>query len=123
MDIAAQNIQGKVQNIAKHGDDNKHHHVPRHGAQRIEHACDNGAGEHEGHEPGVGEHIGENAGNAVIQISEQSAQSADDVAIVGSDLAGQQHDQSDGQQDQAHCLPGQKKSGHAGRRPGTSYTH
>ena len=70
MDVAAQQIQRKIQSIAQRGDDDEGDHVARHRAQLVEHAGDDAAGQHQGHQPGVGHDVAEIAGDAVVHRAE-----------------------------------------------------
>ena len=57
MDIAAQQVQGKVQRVARHGDDEEHHHVAGDGAQGVEHLGNDAARQHQSHQTGIGQDV------------------------------------------------------------------
>ena len=80
MDVAAQQVQGKVQCVARHGDDEEHHDVSGDGAQGIEHLRNDAACQHQSHQTGVRQDVPEISGDVVIQRSEDPSDLAEALA-------------------------------------------
>ena len=66
MDVAAQQVQRQVQHIADECDDDEGDHVAGGGAQHIEHLGQHCAGQHQRHQPDVGQDITEETRHAVV---------------------------------------------------------
>ena len=81
MDVAAQQIQREVQGVSRHGDDEEHHHVAGDGAQGVEHLSDDAAGQHQGHQPGVGQDVPEIAGHVVVQGAEDPGDLPESLSV------------------------------------------
>ena len=121
MDIAAQQVQREVERVACQGDDQKYNDVSGNGAQRVEHLGDNAAGQHQGHQSGIGQEISEIAGHVVINRAENTRDLAHET-LTGDD--GTQHHQRKADI-QHHIAVTQRHDADAGKDdpPGQLFKH
>lgn len=96
MDIAAQQVQGKVKGIAQKGKCKEDDEIAGDGRQGIEYLCDDRTGQHQRHQPDIGEDIPEVAGDVIVnRTADADDLSADALFAValGDDQHRQQHPQ------------------------------
>ena len=79
MDIAAEKVQREVQAVTDDEDRYEEPEAVGDSADGVEHRRDDGAGEHQSHDTGIGQDIAEPAGGGIVKSPEQAAELAEDA--------------------------------------------
>ena len=76
VDVAAQQVQPEVQRVADQADRDEDQQGARHRAQRVEDLGNDAAGQHQGHQTGVGQNVAEPARDVAVDAGEDGGQLA-----------------------------------------------